>query len=79
MPRTEQHRADWHEGDVVGVRPQEGRVFEDKSTLVTPVWPHKIELPNTLRWGSTLWYPLWVGRLCHLKRKNFSKAVLLQL
>ena len=79
LQRTEQHRAGWHEGDVVGLRPQEGRVFEDKATLITPVWPHKIDLPNTLLWGSTLWYPLWVGRLHYLKGKNFFKAVLLQL
>lgn len=82
LPRTEQHRAGWHEGDVLGWEgrpPLERRVFEDKATLITPVWPHKIDLLNTLLWGSTLWYPLWVGRLHYFKGKNFFKAVLLQL
>lgn len=76
---AEKHAAHWHDGDAGGMRPHEGRVFEDKATLITPVWPHKIDLPNTLLWGSTLWYPLWVRTLHHLKGNNFSKAVLLQL
>ena len=66
---------------------EQGRVFEDKATLVTPVCPCKIDLLRVSECPSLGVDPAEVGRYpllptgncITLRGKNFSKAVFLQL
>lgn len=79
---SEKHRADWHGGEAVG---EQGRVFEDKATLITTRCPYKIDLLRVSKRPLLGVHLVEVGILSLLKRciifrrKNFSKAVLLQL